>query len=88
MIPIKRNNLNSAIASLDVACKLIVKEGHNMATAVEGTRRRSKSVDNENYPNNLQEFKKGPFHLAKNSHSSIVPVIIFGAGRLNPPDHF
>lgn len=85
MIPINRDNLSSAIDSLNTARDVILNEGHNVAIAVEGTRRRKRSVDHSDYRQNLMEFKKGPFHLAKNSCCTVVPVIVFGANRLCPP---
>ena len=47
-----------------------MKNGVSFLIAPEGTR----SIDGS-----LGEFKKGAFHLAKNTGASIIPVIINGA---------
>ena len=68
-IPIKREKLKDAIHSLDKAEKVVLS-GTSLLIAPEGTR----TVSGE-----LGTFKKGPFHLAKNTKATIIPVAIVGA---------
>ena len=68
--PIDRSNTKKAIKSLKKVEAEIIKNKISFLIAPEGTR----SKDGR-----LGEFKKGAFHLAKNTGASIVPVIINGA---------
>ena len=68
--PIGRSNTKKAIKSLKKVETEIIKNKISFLIAPEGTR----SKDGR-----LGEFKKGAFHLAKNTGASIVPVIINGA---------
>lgn len=68
-IPIKRRRLKSAIGSLSLAEEAI-RKGTSFIIAPEGTR----TLTGEMNP-----FKKGPFHVAKNTGVTIVPVGIIGA---------
>lgn len=78
-IPIDRGNLKNAIESLKKAEKQIEVEKKKISISPEGTRRRKKSIGSVEQ---LLPFKKGPFHLAKNSKSSIIPVVWIGCNRL------
>jgi len=69
VIPIIRKNLKKAINSLSKAEEAI-NQGTSFLISPEGTR----SLTGE-----LGPFKKGPFHLAKNTGSTIVPVAVIGA---------
>ena len=69
VIPIKRKVLKEAIYSLDLAEKAI-KNGVSFLISPEGTR----TIDGK-----LGKFKKGPFHLAKNTGVTIVPIGLSGA---------
>ena len=69
VIPIIRQNLDNAIESL-VKLEDAIKEGVSIMIAPEGTRTLSGS---------LNPFKKGPFHVAKNTGVTIVPVGLLGA---------
>jgi 1-acyl-sn-glycerol-3-phosphate acyltransferase len=69
VIPIKRKKLKDAIHSLDLAEKAI-NDGISFFISPEGTR----SLSGE-----LGKFKKGPFHLAKNTGVTIIPVGLSGA---------
>ena len=80
-IPIDRKNLTSAIESLKIA-QNYAKNGNSIVIAPEGTRRRKRSFEDAS---NILEFKKGPFHLAKNTGLKIVPIVYVGANRLLPP---
>ncbi len=68
--PIDRSNTKKAIKSLKKVEMEIIKNKLSFLIAPEGTRSKD---------GNLGEFKKGAFHLAKNTGASIVPVIINGA---------
>jgi len=83
-IPIDRENLSAAVKSLNDTGEMIRNEQKSVAIAPEGTRRRSKSGG----PDQIQGFKKGPFHLAKACERDIIPVIIEGAYRMWPPGQF
>ena len=78
-IPIYRKNLQSAIKSLQGAGDRVKRLGRNISIAPEGTRRTCSSKERI-----VQDFKKGPFHLAKASEVDIVPVTLLGAQRLWP----
>ena len=83
IVPINRSNKKKAINSLKIVEDKIVDNRVSIFILPEGTR--SKNGD-------LGDFKKGAFHIAKNTGVSIVPVIINGAfeaknksdWRLNP----
>ena len=68
--PIDRSNTKKAIKSLKKVEREIINNKLSFLIAPEGTRSKD---------GNLGEFKKGAFHLAKNTGASIVPVIINGA---------
>ena len=69
IIPIYRKKIKKALSSLYEAEKKILS-GVSILIAPEGTR----TTDGK-----LGEFKKGPFHLAKNSGATIIPVGLIGA---------
>lgn len=79
-VPIDRTNLKNAIDSLSVAAEMVKKDQKSIIVSPEGTRRRSKSIGDGS---ELLPFKKGPFHLAKNSGCSITPLVYTGASRLS-----
>ncbi len=68
-IPIKRKQLKSAIKSLDLVEEAI-HNGDSFIIAPEGTR----TLNGE-----MGIFKKGPFHIAKNTGITIVPIALLGA---------
>tara|TARA_B100000287_G_scaffold305504_1_gene288735 strand:- start:1318 stop:1911 length:594 start_codon:yes stop_codon:yes gene_type:complete len=68
-IPIKRKRLKSALKSL-TQVEDAIKRGISFIIAPEGTR----TLDGE-----LGVFKKGPFHIAKNTGITIVPIALIGA---------
>ena len=70
-IPIKREKLKSAIHSLDEA-ESVIKDGTSLLIAPEGTR---------TITGKMGTFKKGPFHLAKNTRATIIPVALIGGRR-------
>jgi len=75
-IPIDRSDRMKAIASLDEAVSKIHKWGRSIAISPEGTRSTS---------GRLADFKKGPFHIAKQVGLPITPFIISDAFCLWPP---
>ena len=75
-IPIKRKHLKSALKSLGHVEKAI-KNGISFIIAPEGTR----TTNGE-----MGIFKKGPFHLAKNTGITIVPVALLGAFKAKKKD--
>jgi len=68
-IPIDRENLERAIESLNVAAQ-DMGGGLSLLVAPEGTR---------SHDGGLGEFKKGPFHLARDLGFPIIPLGIRGA---------
>ena len=68
VIPIVRQKIRKAIGSLNLAEEAI-KNGISFLISPEGTR----TLTGEIGP-----FKKGPFHLAKNTNATIVPLALKG----------
>lgn len=68
-IPIVRQKLDNAITSLE-KLENAVRSGVSIMIAPEGTR---------TLTGRLNAFKKGPFHVAKNTEITIVPVGLMGA---------
>jgi 1-acyl-sn-glycerol-3-phosphate acyltransferase len=60
-----------AKASMETAAKRVVRRNLSPVIAPEGTR---------SPPDSLLPFKKGAFHLALQSSSPIVPMLIYKAG--------
>ena len=68
-IPIVRKQIKKALNALDVA-EEVIKKGVSIMIAPEGTR----TITGE-----INDFKKGPFHLAYNTEATIVPIGLIGA---------
>lgn len=77
-IPIDRKNREKAISQLDNAKEKLSK-GVSVWVFAEGTRSRT---------GELQSFKKGGFHIARQLGLPIVPVWISGTRDQLPPDTF
>ena len=69
VIPIVRQKLKTAITSMD-KLEEAIKKGTSMMIAPEGTR---------TLTGKMAPFKKGAFHVAKNTGITIVPVGLIGA---------
>jgi len=69
LIPIERKKIGSAIGSL-AEVENTLKNGISAMIAPEGTR---------TLTGNLGPFKKGAFHVAKNTGITIIPVALIGA---------
>ena len=65
-----RTNIKKALSSLKVVEDSITNDKVSVLIAPEGTRSRD---------GHLGIFKKGAFHIAKNTGVKIIPVIIDGA---------
>lgn len=87
MIIINRKSTVDAIETMKNVETFMMKHRVNIAISPEGTRRRKMSDVND-HSQNLGEFKKGAFHLAKNTETYLSPVIMYGANRLCPPKSF
>jgi len=74
LVPVDRRNRDTAITSLRAAANVLA-QGVNMTIFVEGTR----SPDGRLLP-----FKRGPFHLAMESGTPVVPVTIAGTYDFMP----
>ena len=77
-IPIKRTHLKSALKSLSLVEEAI-NNGTSFIIAPEGTR----TLNGE-----LNTFKKGPFHLAKNTGVTIVPIALIGGLEAKRKDNW
>lgn len=75
MVFVDRKNRERARKSMEQAAK-VVKRGKSLSTFPEGTRSKNGEV---------QAFKKGTFHLAKNGPIRLIPVAIIGTKHIQPP---
>ena len=74
-IPIQRQGaIKQAISSIKIAEKRI-KEGYHVAIFPEGTR---------TITGKLSQFKKGGFHMAINTKTKILPIIVKGLYNIKP----
>ena len=73
-IPIQRFNHNKALDALKIAEQRI-KGGYHLAIFPEGTR----TITGE-----LNPFKKGGFHMAINTNTKILPIIVKGLYNIKP----
>jgi 1-acyl-sn-glycerol-3-phosphate acyltransferase len=75
MIAVDRKDTKSAVASMKGAADRLREGGKCVIMSPEGTRSRK---------GGLQRFKKGPFHLAMQTGSPIVPFIMRGVDQVLP----
>ena len=78
LVPVDRSDQEAAIESVRAAIS-VLQESLHMVTYPEGTR----SADGHLLP-----FKKGPFHLAMDSGTPVVPVTILGTYDCWPKTRF
>lgn len=78
VIPVDRSNRESAVESVRQAVQ-VLKSGLSLLVYPEGTRSRD---------GRLLPFKKGPFYLAVDSGTPIVPITIVGANDAWPKGKF
>ena len=74
-IPIYRRDKHKAIQAIHTAEDKIKESGYHVVIFPEGTR----TIDGK-----LQKFKKGGFHMAINSNTPILPMIVKGGFRYKP----
>ncbi len=77
-IPIERNNLKSAIKSLETARRTLLS-GMSLCILPEGHR---------TLTGKMGEFKKGPFHLARSAGADILPIGVKGLFEYHPKGCF
>jgi 1-acyl-sn-glycerol-3-phosphate acyltransferase len=74
-IPVYRKNKAKAIEAIKQAEHLINNLGYHVVIFPEGTRTQN---------GELQSFKKGGFHMAINTQTPIIPIIVKGGFRFKP----
>jgi len=77
-IPIKRSDIKSAKASITIA-ETFIKQGFHIAIFPEGTR---------TITGQLNPFKKGGFHMAINTQTQILPIIVQGLYSIKPKNRW
>ena len=78
IVPINRSNREQAIAGIKEVEK-VLNDGYHIVVLPEGTR---------TLTGNLGRFKKGGFHLAKNTNAKILPVITKGLFEFKPKNRW
>ena len=78
VVGIDRANLENAIKGITEAEK-VLQSGYHIVILPEGTRTMS---------GKLNSFKKGGFHLARNSKARIVPIIVQGLYDIKPKNRW
>ena len=78
LVPVDRGNRDAGIAAVNNAVD-VVKQGIHMTIFVEGQR---------SYSGKLLPFKKGPFYLAEECQTPVVPVTISGTHHAMPKGRF
>lgn len=72
-VPVERAGRRDAAAASVAAAADALRSGYHMLVFPEGTRAKD---------GRLQEFKKGPFFLAKQTGAPVVPVVVTGTERM------
>lgn len=78
VVAIDRSNLENAIKSISKAEK-VLELGYHIVILPEGTR---------TVTGKINSFKKGGFHLAKNTKSRIIPIIAKGLYDIKPKNRW
>jgi 1-acyl-sn-glycerol-3-phosphate acyltransferase len=78
-IMIDRQNVDSALKSIEMAKKLMSERGRSILLFAEGSRSKTGEV---------QPFKRGAFYLASRVGHPVVPVSISGANKILPKGKF
>lgn len=78
-IPIERKNRIQAIQSIKEAENIIKNLGYHVVIFPEGTR----TIDGK-----LQKFKKGGFHMAINTNTPILPMVVKGGFKYKPKNRW
>jgi len=78
-IPVYRKNKTKAIKALNDAEEIIKKLGYHIVIFPEGTR---------TITGKLQKFKKGGFHMALNTKTPILPIIVKGGFKFKPKNRW
>jgi len=78
LVPVDRGNRDAGIAAVTKA-EDVVKQGVHMTIYVEGHR---------SYDGKLLAFKKGPFYLAEDCKTPVVPITIAGTHYAMPKGRF
>ena len=74
LVPVDRGDRDAGIAAVHTAVE-VVKQGIHMTIFVEGSR---------SFDGKLLPFKKGPFYLAEDCQTPVVPVTISGTHAVMP----
>ena len=78
-VPVERGNRESALKSIKFAEQVIHKDGCHMVILPEGTR----TLDG-----NLQNFKKGGFHMAINTKTPILLIVHNDTHKYKPKNRW
>ena len=78
VVSINRTNKENAIKGITKA-EQVLHSGYHIVILPEGTR----TLDGQ-----LKDFKKGGFHLAKNTKANILPIITRGLFEIKPKNRF
>ena len=78
-IPIERKNRIQAIQSMKEAENIIKNLGYHIVIFPEGTR----TINGK-----LQKFKKGGFHMAINTNTPILPIVVKGGFKYKPKNRW
>lgn len=78
LVPVRRENRESAIESIHAAAA-VLRDGISIMIFPEGTRSRT---------GELLPFKKGPFYMAEEAAVPIVPITILNTAELMPKGKF
>lgn len=78
LVPVDRKNREAGIAAVRAASE-VIRKGINMTIYIEGHR---------SFDGKLLPFKKGPFYLAMECNTPIIPVTVVGTHYIMPKGRF